>query len=85
VTIHQDVDLYASLLATGQTVQHDLREGRVAWLQLARGAVDVSGDGGTVSMKAGDGLAVSRERRLQLAGREDAELLLFDLRGVGGE
>jgi quercetin 2,3-dioxygenase len=83
VTIHQDVDLYASLLATGKTVQHDLRDGRVAWLQLARGAVDVSGDGGTVSMKAGDGLAISGERRLQLAGREDCELLLFDLRREG--
>jgi redox-sensitive bicupin YhaK (pirin superfamily) len=82
VTIHQDVNLYASLLAAGQTLEHELAEGRVAWLQLARGAVDVSGDGGNVSMKAGDGLAVSGERRLRLAGRDDAELLLFDLRRV---
>jgi quercetin 2,3-dioxygenase len=84
VTIHQDVDLYASLLAAGQTVEQVLADGRVAWIQLARGTVDVAGNGETVSMKAGDGLAVTGERRLRIFGREDAELLLFDLRDSAG-
>ncbi len=39
VTIHQDVDLYAALLSTGEQRKHVLRPGRDAWLQVARGEV----------------------------------------------
>lgn len=37
VTIHQDVSLYASLLANGDRVEHTLAPGRVAWVQVAQG------------------------------------------------
>src|SRR5262245_21415800 len=35
LTIHRDVDLYATLLSSGQMVTHELSAGRVAWIQIA--------------------------------------------------
>ena len=45
VVIHQDADLYASLLDTGEQVTHALRAGRGAWVQVVRGAVDAERTG----------------------------------------
>jgi len=75
VRIQQDVELYASLLRSGESVTHTLRPGRHAWLQLARGHGELNG----VPLEAGDGAAVSGEASLQLSGARDAEVLLFDL------
>jgi redox-sensitive bicupin YhaK (pirin superfamily) len=75
VTIHQDAKLYVSLLAPGQKVQHELGEGRHAWLQIAKGAVELNGQ----KLVQGDGAAISAERALSIKGEEQAEVLLFDL------
>ncbi|MGR0186633.1 pirin family protein [Azospirillum aestuarii] len=75
VTIHQDVDLYATLLDEGDSVTHELRPGRHAWVQVARGQVRLNG---TV-LKEGDGAAISKEESLTLDGVVSAEVLLFDL------
>lgn len=73
--IHQDVDLYASLLAPGQAVAHILAEGRHAWLQVARGEVRANG----TPLRSGDAAALSGERALEIASEADSEVLLFDL------
>ena len=75
VTIHQDAKLYVSLLAPGQHVEHDLSKGRHAWLQVAKGAVELNGK----KLEQGDGAAISDEPKLAINGTEDAEILLFDL------
>ncbi len=75
VTIHQDAKLYVSLLLPGQEVRHELGKGRYAWLQVAKGAVDLNGK----KMAQGDGAGVSDEAALTIKGLEDAEVLLFDL------
>jgi hypothetical protein len=76
VTISQDVELYATELAAGQSVEHTLEKGRYAWLQVARGKITVNGQ----ELQAGDGAAISAEPKLQLAGVGDSsEVLLFDL------
>src|SRR5262249_52938278 len=75
VRIHQDTDVYASVLAAGQTLQHQLRPGRNAWVQVARGAVTVNGQ----SLHAGDGAQVDDEAQLHISAAGDAEILLFDL------
>jgi quercetin 2,3-dioxygenase len=75
VTIHQDARLYVSLLEPGQKVKHELGDGRYAWLQVAKGTVELNGK----SLKQGDGAAVSDERQLIVTGLSDAEVLLFDL------
>jgi redox-sensitive bicupin YhaK (pirin superfamily) len=73
--VHQDVDVYASLLGAGDAVTHTLRPGRHAWLQLARGRCALNG----VPLEAGDGAAVSGETELRIDHADGAELLLFDL------
>jgi hypothetical protein len=80
VTVHQDVDLYATLLDPAQTVRHLLRPDRHAWLQLARGHASINGH----SLDPGDGVAITAESDLVLTGAGSpsdlpAELLLFDL------
>ncbi len=80
VTIHQDVDLYAALLADGESASYELAPDRRGWLQVARGAVEFNGQ----ALAAGDGAAIvapgSAPYALDIAGRDDAEVLLFDMR-----
>ena len=76
VSIHQDVDLYASLLGDGDEVACELGEGRYGWLQVARGSVRLDGR----ELGAGDGVALTGARSLKLEGVDDGEILLFDMR-----
>lgn len=74
--IHQDARLYTSILEEGESVEHTLASGRGAWLQVARGSVDVNG----TTLKAGDGAAIENENALRItAGAAATEFLLFDL------
>ncbi len=75
VTIHQDVDLYATVLKAGETVTHTLADGRGGWVQVARGAALLNG----TALEAGDGVAVTTSGVLTLEGTDDAEVLLFDM------
>ncbi|MEQ8699486.1 MAG: pirin family protein [Bauldia litoralis] len=75
ITIHQDVALYASLLDEGDSVHVEVREGRQAWIQLARGELTVGG----ADLRAGDGLGVTEIGDLEILARQDAEFLVFDL------
>src|SRR4051794_4156390 len=43
LTVHQDAELYLATLRPGGRVRHELRDGRHAWLQVARGGVTVNG------------------------------------------
>src|SRR5688572_20268943 len=43
LSIHQDAELYATLLDSGRTVVHPLAPGRHAWVQVVRGAVALNG------------------------------------------
>ncbi|HEY9621932.1 MAG TPA: pirin family protein [Crinalium sp.] len=76
ITIHQDVDLYATLLKDGEVVNHALAEGRVAWLQVVQDAVKLNDQ----TLTAGDGAAIIREPEITLQSASDnAEVLLFDM------
>ena len=75
VTVHQDVDLFVTLLTSGEKVIHQLRPHRHAWVQVARGAVMLNG----MALKAGDGAAVSEEEKLEINANDTSEVLLFDL------
>ena len=73
LTIHQDAKLFAGTLTDGKTLTYELAKGRYAWLQVARGTVELNGQ----TLKAGDGASIEDERTLNLRG--DGEILLFDL------
>lgn len=75
VTIHQNVRLYAALLEAGEHVHHALEPSRHVWLQVAHGRVRA----GDHELEEGDGVAISDQRIVEVAGVESAEVLLFDL------
>src|SRR5690606_6200947 len=76
VVRHHVVARYASVLDNGEEVEHTLADGRSAWLQVARGAVQLNGE----ELRAGDGAAVTDEPTLTIRGAGPAaEILLFDL------
>jgi len=76
VKLYQDAALYTTQLKQSESVDHEIGDGRYAWIQVARGAVSVNGQ----ELRAGDGAAVSQEKKLQITGAaESSEVLLFDL------
>jgi len=75
VKINQDAAVYGSLLGAGDRVTYDLGPKRHAFLQVARGKVNLNGH----SLSAGDGASVTDESKLALQATEPAEVLLFDL------
>jgi redox-sensitive bicupin YhaK (pirin superfamily) len=75
IVIHQDAEIYASLLNAGEKVSHTLRRGRKGWVQVIRGTVAVNGE----ELNAGDGAAAEDEAVLTVAAPfSGAEILLFD-------
>jgi hypothetical protein len=75
VRVHQDARILAGLLDRGHRASFDLAPGRGGWIQVVRGSVAL----GDELLAAGDGAAIEGETRLELAAREDSELLAFDL------
>jgi quercetin 2,3-dioxygenase len=75
VTIHQDANLFITRLNEGQETKLDLKAGRHAWVQVARGGVTINGQ----ELKAGDGAAISKEDEVRVKAKEASEVLLFDL------
>ncbi len=76
IAIHQGVDLYASVLAEGDSVRHAFGVGRHGWLQLAKGGLEIGG----VVMQAGDGAKISAEEAVSVkALADETEFLMFDL------
>ena len=75
LTIHQDVFFYGSLLEDESVLKFPLREGRMAFVQVVRGGVNLNGE----ILKAGDGAKILNEGLISLKGLPDAEILLFDM------
>ena len=75
VKINQDAKLFVTLLSPGEEVKHSLSAKRHAWVQVARGEIELNGE----KLRQGDGAAISDEHALTIKGIKDAEVLLFDL------
>ena len=75
VTIHHDVDLYATLLSAGSELTHTFRTNRKGWLQVISGDVLIDDE----RLSTGDGAALRDLTELHLKAINDAEVLLFDM------
>jgi redox-sensitive bicupin YhaK (pirin superfamily) len=73
--MNQDADIFASVLADGDAVSHDIAPGRRAWVQVVEGTVTVNGE----MLAEGDGAAVADVNRLEFTTDGGGEFLLFDL------
>ncbi len=75
VTAHQDGVIYGTLLSKDVTLTHVLNSGRRAYVHIARGEALINGE----RLSEGDALSISEEAGVELAGIDEAEILLFDL------
>lgn len=75
ITIHQDVNLYASVLEPGHAVSLDLQPDRKVFVQVVDGNIAVNGQ----RLSAGDGAQMQDEQSLQIAAVSEAEFLVFDM------
>jgi quercetin 2,3-dioxygenase len=76
VVVHQDVNIYATILVAQASVQLDLQTDRYYWVQVVRGEIVVNGE----AVSAGDAIALSQESQLSLTGQQETEVLVFDLK-----
>ncbi|HIO81597.1 TPA: pirin family protein [Candidatus Poribacteria bacterium] len=75
ITLNQDVNLYVLSLDSGGQVDYELQPDRYAWIQVTKGTIKLK----DITMEAGDGAAISEEKKLEINANNAAEMLLFDL------
>ena len=75
VRIQQDVAIYSTRLSKGAELSHPLTKGKRAYIQVAKGELQLNGK----HLKEGDGATAEGESMLMLKGIQDAEALLFEL------
>jgi redox-sensitive bicupin YhaK (pirin superfamily) len=75
VMIHRDMDIYATILSDNDAVTYEVKTGRRAWVQVARGSVSLNGE----RLTTGDGIAIEDGGEIRLDAANDAEILLFDV------
>ncbi|MEO1492338.1 MAG: pirin family protein [Pseudomonadota bacterium] len=75
ITIHQNIDLYGSVLSGGDSLTHQIAAGRGVWIQLVRGEIATNGE----TLTAGDGVALVNEPEVRIEAGKEAEFLLFDM------
>ena len=75
LTIHQDVDLYASVLEAGNTVRLDDVGDRRIFVQVVAGDINVN----AAQLSAGDGLQLTGADEVVVSASSEAEFLLFNL------
>jgi redox-sensitive bicupin YhaK (pirin superfamily) len=75
VAVHQDIAAYAARLDASVVASYTLAVDRYAWLQVARGRIQLNG----TDLEAGDGAAITAPLTLELLGVMRSEFLLLDL------
>lgn len=73
VSVNQDINLYTGLFDAGE--QAPVLSVRHAWLQVARGEVEVNGQ----RLSAGDAAAFQPREPIEVVSKAASEVLLFDL------
>jgi redox-sensitive bicupin YhaK (pirin superfamily) len=79
VLIHQDARVYAGLFDAEENASLAIEPGRRVYLHVARGRINADG----VALSSGDALKLTDTATLQLREAHAAEVLVFDLPGVG--
>ena len=75
VLVHQDVNIFASIMTDDDKLNYQISSGRTAYLHLIKGHISVNGQ----TLSSGDALKVVNESELTIDEPDNAEFLLFDL------
>lgn len=74
-TIGQDARLSATVLLPGEALTYALAAGRLAYVHVVHGRLELNG----IALTAGDGAKIADESELRFVAGDEAEILLFDL------
>lgn len=75
LVVHQDVYMYAARPKDGETLSYHLAAKRTAYVHLAKGQLELNG----LLLQGGDGATINEEQIITITGKNNAEVLLFDL------
>jgi redox-sensitive bicupin YhaK (pirin superfamily) len=75
VRIRQDAFVYAGLFDDAESAELSIAAGRLAYVHLVKGAIEVNG----TRLSAGDALLFELEDQVRVASGAGAEILVFDL------
>lgn len=79
LTVHQDVEIWSTILEAGNSLDYTLAPQRRAYLQVVRGNLTI----GSETLNAGDALTIadtsSNKFDVSINAQEESELLVFDL------
>ncbi|WP_017295601.1 pirin family protein [Geminocystis herdmanii] len=74
LTIHQKVNLFASILKTGETINYTFDDDDYGWIQIIKGEVSID----HTTLKAGDGASIQGEKEVRIISHQpDTEFLWF--------
>ena len=75
IMMHQDARIYAALLEETNTLDYTLHHNRCAYLQVAKGSIEINGE----ALMTGDAAMIEDIAELRLIAQKNAEILFFDL------
>ncbi len=75
LTIHQDINLWSTVLDGEESIDFGFEGRRRGFLQVVRGSVEIDGE----PLEAGDAVAAVDQPALTVKATSNAELLLFDM------
>lgn len=75
VTVHQHVDLYASILESRETLDFNIEPSHKVFVQIIDGELALNGQ----QASSGDGVQIEDVSKLTIHSSKDAEFLLFDM------
>jgi redox-sensitive bicupin YhaK (pirin superfamily) len=75
VTVHADAAIHAGLFDGDEAAELSLAPGRLAYVHVVRGSVEVNGE----ALQAGDAATLRGEPIVRVSRGQDAEVLVFDL------
>ena len=75
LTIHQDLNLYSTVLDEDVQIEFEFDKSRQGFLQVVRGSIEIDGE----ALDAGDAATIQKQTAFTVRALRDAELLFFDM------
>ncbi len=75
LTIHQDVNLSATILEAGNSLDYAFEPGRHGFLQMVDGVISLDNE----TLTKGDGMTITDTTSIKISAAKESELLLFDM------
>ncbi len=75
LTIHQDLNIYSTVLDEGVEIEFEFDEVRQGFLQVVLGTVEID----SVELVAGDAVTMQDQASFSIRANQNSEMLLFDM------